>query len=207
MNIHDYAAETEYAASALLLLIWQERKRLSDMEASLQPLLQEVQAEYARAEAIANDPLVPDDDGLATAIYWDTYFGKDREFFHKDRERAQTEEKLAAHAFSVGLLASSLLQYARQGISVVHGDPKACPNGRSIGTQALKTVIWQARNQASHWEEGSPFQPVSTCFDALAVEFDPVFLEYKQRNLAFEIINLLDWKDYEAFKADLLSLG
>jgi hypothetical protein len=206
MKMPDYVFETEYAVSALLPVIWAEHTRLHEMEQQLQPLLKEIQAEYARAESIANDPAFPDDEGLGTAIYWDTYFGKDRDFFHKDRERAQAAEQIAAHAFSVGQLAGSLLQYARQGISLAHNGLKACPDGRTIGTQALKIVIWQARNQSAHWEEGRLWSPVCDCFETLARDVDPVFLQYKVRNLAFETINVLHWKDYAQFRSDMLSL-
>lgn len=43
-------------------------------------------------------------------------------------------------------LSGALLQIAKQGISIVHCGLANCPSGRSIGTNAIKKVIWQARN-------------------------------------------------------------
>jgi hypothetical protein len=57
------------------------------------------------------------------------------------------------HRLSAAALASALLQIGRQGVSNVHGGP-ILPAGRPIGTQALSVVLWEARNQAMHWETG-----------------------------------------------------
>ena len=48
----------------------------------------------------------------------------------------------------------------KQGISIVHGGLGAAPNGRMIGSQPLKEVIWQGRNQGFHWAEQSFHPPV-----------------------------------------------
>ncbi|MCP3176339.1 hypothetical protein MJO47_04425 [Desulfuromonas sp. KJ2020] len=57
----------------------------------------------------------------------------------------------------------------------------------------LHEIIWQARNQALHWEEGRYRPPVVDCFESLARE-DSVFGQYNCRSLAYEVVLLLKWK-------------
>ncbi len=113
----------------------------------------------------------------------------------------------ASHTFSVAALAGALLQFGKQGISMVHRGLEHCPAGRSVGSQALKTVIWQGRNQGLHWEAGHFKSHVGECFDLLASEVDPRFGDYRQRNMAIDIVELLGWVTVDAFEDDLRSLG
>jgi hypothetical protein len=53
----------------------------------------------------------PDDVAMATGMYWENYFGDDKERYYKDKDREKLIEEIAAHAFSVGSIAGSLLQY------------------------------------------------------------------------------------------------
>jgi len=110
------------------------------------------------------------------------------------------------HRLSAAALASALLQIARQGISSVHGGPVS-PSGRLIGTQSLSVVIWEARNQAMHWETGESRKPTEACFETLARDVDPKYGEYRERSLAFDVVELLGWRKVDAFNADLGSLG
>jgi hypothetical protein len=100
-----------------------------------------------------------------------------------------------------------MLQYGKQAISFVHSKLSACPDGRTIGTEPLKNIIWQGRNQALHWEEGSFTPPVVTCFEALAKESDPKFGEFRVRNKGTDVIALLDWKEFADFERDMLLLS
>jgi hypothetical protein len=117
------------------------------------------------------------------------------------------EQQLTAHEFSVAALAGALLQHAKQGISIVHGPPSSAPTGRNIGSLPLRTVIWEGRNQAIHWEEGGLRTAGKKCFDALASEQDPRFANHGQRSLAMDIVELLGWRDFYKFAADMKSLG
>jgi hypothetical protein len=76
-----------------------------------------------------------------------------------------------------------------------------------IGTQSLSVVIWEARNQAMHWETGEARKPTEACFETLAREVDPKYGEYLKQSLAFEVVELLDWRTVDSFNADLGSLG
>ena len=207
MAMGDYLAEIEYAASNLVPVIWEERNRLRSLEVEMASLTRLVEDNYRRAEFVAMNSEDPDDAAMATGMYWENYFGDDKERHYKDKDRAKLVDQIAAHALSIGSLAGSLLQYAKQGISLAHGGLAACPNGRAIGSQFLKDVIWQGRNQAIHWEDGNPHPPVRQCFDKLAAEFAPTFVEYTKRNMAVDVVELLDWTDFVKFRADLLSLA
>jgi hypothetical protein len=74
---------------------------------------------------------------------------------------------------------------------------------KDLISASLKEIIWQARNQAFHWEDGSFHEPTTKCFEHLATNVDPVFAQFKDRSLAFEIIGLLGWNNAEAFFTDM----
>lgn len=204
MEVSEYVGEIQHAVSTVFAEIHRERDLLAEATAELEKLKNATDAGYRQVEQHLADPYL-DDDGLATAIYWDTYFGPDKERFHKDAEVMKLGERVAAKSFSTAALAGNLLQYAKQGIALRYGkNREGCPDGRMIGAVTLHEVIWQARNQSMHWEEGDPHRPVQRCFDRLAEEFGAQFSEYRNRNLAFEVICLLGWSTIENFKNDLL---
>lgn len=110
------------------------------------------------------------------------------------------------HRLSAAALANALLQIAKQGISSVH-EGAVSPVGRLIGTQNLSVVVWEARNQAMHWDSGEARKPMEACFVTLAREMDPKYGEYLKRSLAFDVVELLGWRTVDAFNADLGSVG
>lgn len=66
-------------------------------------------------------------------------------------------------------LSGSLLQYAKQGISMRWGPQKAgVPAGRDIHGLDLVELIWHGRNQAIHWEHGESNQITHAVLSALA---------------------------------------
>lgn len=131
--------------------------------------------------------------------------GKER--YLKEQEYKRLEWRIKVRKFSTYSLAGALLQFAKQGISTVHGNKENCPDGRYIGSQPLKTIIWEGRNQALHWEEGNfKNKRLCQCFDTLAKEIDPKFANYTTQNMALDIVELLGWTTFTAFKRDLLLL-
>lgn len=180
MDMNSYLQEMRFAVEQVLDGLWKERAALERLQAELATLTQVVQEDYARAEIVADDALDADDVTLATGMHWDTYFGEDKERYKKAQEQQQLDARLATRHFSLSALAGTALQYAKQGISVVHSGLASCPSGRSIGSVALKDLIWQGRNQASHWEEGNLRPPVVLCFETLKVEQDAAFGDYYQ---------------------------
>ncbi|MDO9104523.1 MAG: hypothetical protein Q7U57_06130 [Methylovulum sp.] len=149
-----------------------------------------------------------DDEGLGTLIHLDTYFGVDKDRHYKKAEYEEVVQRVAARQFSIAALSGSLLQYGKQGISLHYGKKRdGCPDGRIVAGIPLSEIIWQARNQALHWEDGSFHEPTTKCFEYLTTNVDPVFEQFKDRSLASEIIGLLGWNNVEAFFNDMKLLN
>jgi hypothetical protein len=206
MKIRDYIIEIEHAASIIITEIYRESEQLAEITKELVKLNAATQVGYRQVEFLAMNPDL-DDEGLGTAIYWDTYFGPDKERYHKQAEHDEVESRLKAHELSIAALSGSVLQYAKQGISLQYGNKRTgCPQGRVIVGIDLHEIIWQGRNQSIHWEDGSFHKPTEICFQTLAQNLDPIFNDYPNRNMAFAIINALNWKCFEDMKDDMLLL-
>ncbi|SFH39343.1 hypothetical protein [Pontibacter chinhatensis] len=206
MTFQDYIQETEYAASNLIATIWHEYSELQNLENEIKKLQSIVEHQYRQAQSFM-DSDDPDDIMLGVGIHWGTYFEEDKQLYHKNESYKKLQEQIQAHTYSIQTLCTGLIQIAKHGISVVYGGLTDCPDGRMVGTQALRDVIWQARNQTMHYEEGACRGPVVAVFSSLAAEFDSIFSNYNNQNLAFEIVRLLGWTSYASFNADLLTFS
>jgi hypothetical protein len=203
MQLTTYLAEIEHAVKTVISLVHAEHEYLDRLRQELATLTAATDEGYRRAELFALDPDL-DDDGLGTAIHWDTYFGPDKERFHKAKAVVVGEENVLARSFSIAALSGSLLQYAKQGLTLRYGNKRdGCPVGRELVQLPLHEIIWQGRNQALHWEVGEPHTPVVHCFEHLAANANPVFAEYKFRSMAYEIVSLLGWKTVDDFNSDM----
>ena len=80
-----------------------------------------------------------------------------------------------------------------------------CPDGRIIGQESLKNIIWQGRNQAMHFEEGKYRKVVVKCFTKLEINFGNRF-ELSDKNLAYDVLMLLGWESYTAYEKDMTLL-
>jgi hypothetical protein len=159
MTMSSYVTETTFAVTQLVDTIWHERDELARIGAEVDKLTEQTIKGYVRAADLALDDL--DDELMATSGYWETYQGVDTARIQGENQRAFLAAQIGTHGFSIGALSGAVLQIAKQGISVVHGGPGApsgkpagTPPGRAIGSQELSTVIWEARNQAMHWDAG-----------------------------------------------------
>src|SRR5437899_2167113 len=132
MDMKTYLAEIAFAVDGLIPLIWSERMGLQELHARVAALEKIVETQYQRAEAIAEHAEDAEDTLLATGIHWDTYFGEDKDLHTKRRDMNSLKTAIATHDFSVSALAGTLLQYGKQGISIVHGRLAACPAGRPV---------------------------------------------------------------------------
>ena len=206
MKISNYLIEIRHAVETVIGEIHREHKILETLQADLVPLTAATEDGYRRVEFLAMNPEL-DDDGLGTAIHWDTYFGPDKERYYKAAEVDDATQKLDAHMFSIAALAGSLLQFAKQGIALRYGiERKECPIGRIIAEMPLHEVIWQGRNQAIHWEEGGFRKSVERCFQQLTESASPMFGEYLIRNMAYEVVSILGWSTFDAFATDMMLL-
>lgn len=206
MNMTEYLDEIEYAAANTIDSIWAENKTIDELTSEITRLKAVVEDNYQRANDLKEHSEDADDVMLGVGVYWENYFGEDKELYYKNKELTTLQSQVLTHKYSIAALSGSLLQNAKQGISAVHGGLAASPDGRLIGTQPLKTIIWQSRNQSMHWEDGTFHPPATAAFQTLISEIDPSFSDYTVRDMAFDVIELLGWRDFNSFKSDMLTL-
>lgn len=105
--------------------------------------------------------------------------------------------------------AGAILQVVKLCVSMAWPRDERMQKGRLVGSQHLSCVIWHARNQALHFDEGVPNNAnTKLCMELLAAETE---LKYHQldefpRSLAIEVIRILGWINYEAFARDMVEL-
>ena len=203
MKLPDYLIEVEHAVRTVITEIHTEQQHLARLQLELDDLTAATQDGYRRADFLALNPEL-DDEGLGTAVHWDTYFGPDKERYHKAEDVQATKARIETRSFSVAALSGNLLQYAKQGLSMIYGASRnGCPVGREIAGLAIHEIIWQGRNQALHWEEGNPHPPVVRCFECLAAAGNASFSDYKIRSMAYEVVTLLGWRTVDDFNRDM----
>jgi len=193
--------------------IHREERHVAGLSSTLEQLTKATEEGYAQVERInamdeylSSIPGYEDDDPLlSTAVYWDTYFGVDKERHLTDK--ALREARLATHEFARNAMAGALLQFAKQGLSMRYGKSvSACPKGRLIGSQSITDVIWQGRNQAIHWEDGQFHSATEGTLKRLAKDLGSPFDQYASRSLAYEIVCAFGWQTFADFSKDLLAL-
>lgn len=202
MQISDYLNEIQHAVETILSEVYREQTVVNQLQKEKENLIASTESGYRGSEFLTlNSDL--DDDGLGTAKHWETYFGPDQKRHHKVKELEKAEEALEAHRFSIAAMAGSILQYAKQGIALRYGPKKVgCPDGRMIASMPLHEVIWQGRNQANHWEEGSLLPPVQRCFKKLS-QINAIFEGFNTRSMAFDVLCELGWDSFEKFATDM----
>jgi hypothetical protein len=118
---------------------------------------------------------------------------------------------IEARVSSLAALAGAILQIAKQGISTIYGLSwkTDCPTGRMIGSQNLRTVIWEGRNHSMHYEEGNPSVGVKNCFLGLETSFGQEFSlsVHPSANRSVLVVTILGWLNYDAYEQDMLSLS
>jgi hypothetical protein len=203
--MHPYLVDTDYAVRGLFALIGDEGTR----SIALHRQLDDVNKELRHANSILHAGAPPSGFGEDTRTYFEK---KARDARRQIAELAESvarlQETIDAKSFSIRAIAGAILQVAKQGIVVVHSELSQCPAGRRIGSQDLKDVIWQARNQAMHWEDGEFHPPVTACFQTLEREFGSTFrLDGSQTgSLAKAVIDQLEWTDADSYNRDMISL-
>jgi hypothetical protein len=77
-----------------------------------------------------------------------------------------------------------------------------------IGSQPIKNVIWQGRNQAMHYGEVNGLRSTTIgCFQQLDADLArSLCASVHNTNLATCIIDILGWHTYEAYLTDMKTL-
>jgi hypothetical protein len=142
MDMRTWRAETQRATASLIPLVWADQEEFEQAMRRYQELTAATEAGYRQAAAFQEDF---DDDGLATAIHWDTYFGVDKDRHHAGIEAENLSAKLEAWAFARASLASAILQIAKQGISAVRGQLAEASPGRELYGVPIRDVSGACR--------------------------------------------------------------
>ena len=127
-------------------------------------------------------------------------------------EISRIQALIGAHQLTIQTLCGSILQIAKQGISLAHGSFLArdsytigTPPGRIIAPLTQRDIIWQACNQTIFYKEGNYPQPVIDLFAELEISHGSKFSlsRYPRQSRAKQIIQLLEWLNYKTYISDM----
>ena len=192
--MNQYLVDTKYAVEHLLAILYQEHNRLGKA----------LKSQKMMKDAEKNTFENMKETGFTSEGIFDLVgFAYASERF----ESGATEiaSMLSTIGTSLSIIAGSVLQIAKQGISITYDELAKCPDGRMVGRESLKNIIWQGRNQAMHFEEGNYNENVVKCFRNLELGYGSIF-QLSNKNLAFEVLSVLEWKTYEKYENDLKKL-
>lgn len=203
--MNQYISETEYAVKNLIELATSEENKVVELKEKLS--LTEAKYKACKWDFETSD--LHDD-------FSDTYvIGAFNRMAQAGAQTSQLEQEINSLQALIGSrqsaiqsICGAILQIAKQGMSIVNGGLPNTPDSRIIGTLKIKDIIWQARNQAIHYEEGNFKQPVIDVFTTLEQEHGINFslAQHQKQSRAKQIINLLNWNDYSNYSRDMQSL-
>jgi hypothetical protein len=203
--MNSYLLDTEHAVQNLISLANEERKKLEHK-----------QGELSKARAISKlhkwDFETSDLNDDFSEAYSLAAFTRMAESYAQaeklDQEIMTLEAVIIAQQISIQALNGAILQIAKQGISLVHNDLNQAPTGRSIGSTTLRDVIVAARNQSLHYEEPITNKNTVAVFSILEKEQGHIFslANHPKQSRATQVIDLLDWYEYESYIQDMQQL-
>lgn len=201
--MHSYIASTKFATDTLIDAIFHEEEELAQIGAGLKVAQREHVDLGAGAMFLAMNPEL-DDEGLGqlkSMEAWDTR----NKFARLDEQKRDLEESIVAKETATTALCGSLLQIAKQGLSLKYGDKvENCKAGRKIKSLGIQEIIWAGRNQSMHYEEGEPTNKhTKKAFAALEADHGPQFCAKHKTNLARLIVNLLGWTTVANYTYDM----
>ena len=203
--MHQYLQDTEYAVQHLLRLATDEEVQLKTLTDTLRQT--EAQLKIHQWDFQSSDL----NEDFSDAYVMAAYGRAKRAAQETDRpkvEIAKLQASVGARQQATQALAGAVLQIAKQGISVVHGGPATAPTGRTVGTLFVRDIVWQARNQSMHYEEGNFKKALTELFANLETERGPQFslAAHPKQNRAKQVLDLLGWSSYSAYKQDMQAL-
>lgn len=203
--MHQYLHDTEFAAQSLFRLA-------TDEERELMSLVERLASREKELAVHQWDFQTSDLNEDFSEIYVMGAFTRAakaaQDVQQLKTEVAALQASVGTHQHSVQAIAGAILQIAKQGISLVHSGFAAAPSGRSVGSLSLRDVIWQARNQSMHYEEGTYKPAVTSLFSTLEKEHGHRFSlsAHPKQNRAKQVIDLLGWKNYRSYLLDMQAL-
>ncbi|MDR7870448.1 MAG: hypothetical protein RIN55_06300 [Tissierellaceae bacterium] len=199
--MEQYLKDTKFAVENLIRLITEEENQIINLNDQL--VLEKnkrkvLQDDFMRKEL---DP----DENFTEGDYFSSFYRQAKyyeEIIKPMKDKIFICEKsINNKKHSISSLSGAVLQIAKQGISIKFNGLKNCPTGRTvINGVVLKAIIWHGRNQAMHYEEDIKNIDTISCFNDLG------FVTINNINLAKDVIDLLGWKTYIDYEADMISL-
>lgn len=200
--MHQYMVDTEFAVTQLLRLATEEEATLAGQSAILAG--KEAEARVHQWDFESSD--LNDD---FSDMHVMGAFGRMARAANESNDLRQQvlalQANVAAHQQATQAIAGAVLQIAKQGIALVYGEPAKAPPGRMVGSLPSRDIIWQARNQALHYEEGAFRKPVSDVFLTLEKEQGDQFslAKHAAQSRAKQVLRLLGWVDFPSFAQDM----
>ena len=203
--MHQYLVDTEFAVKNLLALVVDEEARL---RASVGELASAEAQQRTHAWDFESSDL---NDDFSTAYVMAAYARMAEAGSEADSLRSEVytlQALVGAHQTATQAIAGAVLQVSKQGIALVYGDIDKSPKGRKIGSLPLRDIIWQARNQAMHYEEEILRKPVTKLFSILEDEQGSQFsiMKHPRQSRAKQVLELLRWETYESYQHDMSAI-
>lgn len=203
--MHQYLQDTEFATQNLFQLATQE-------EVQLRQLVDTLRDSERRMRVHQWDFQTSDLNEDFSDAYVMAAFARaanaSQEVDQLKREIVVLQGRIGTRQHAIQSISGAILQIAKQGISLVHGQPGNGPTGRALGSLVIRDIIVQARNQSMHYEEGNPRNGVRLLFDALKSDHGDVFCLklHAGQNRAKQVLDLLGWNSYAAYLDDMRTL-
>lgn len=201
-----YFEDTEYATKNLIDLIAGQQKELEGVKA-------ELATQIAKNKFFAWDYETSDlNDDFSEAHVMNAFRNMAQAKQEADKlevVKSRLEATIGTQQQAIQSMCGALLQIVKQGLSLVHGGLSNSPAGRQLSGIALRDIVWQARNQAIHYEENNFRQPVVQTFSGLEAAFGPEFAlaNHQGSSRAKQVVYLIGWDEFEVFKSDMALLG
>jgi hypothetical protein len=202
--MHPYLVRTRYAAETLITAIFHEEQALASLEPQLRAAENRIAGLSEGIQFLAMNPDL-DDEGLGQLKYaeaWDTR----NQAAGIETEITQLTQSIADKGDATTALCGALLQIAKRGITAPNGPQMAVSGpGRIVNGLPLERIIWEGRNQSMHHE--SPLREAGRrLFAGLAGQYPRQFDAAAGRDLAREVINLLEWTSVANYTRDMESI-
>lgn len=204
-RMNQYLTDTEFATDNLFKLATEEGRRLQELLEGLKPVEERLKIQQWDFQSSDLNEDFPDAYVMAA---FHRAAKTHQEAQNVRHQIAKVQASVDAHRHAVQSIAGAIFQIAKQGISVVFEKLTLAPPGRMLGSLALRDIIWQARNQSMHYEEGKPGKGVVELFGTLEQEYGMQFslTAHPESNRAKQVLDLLGWTSYEFYLEDMQTL-
>lgn len=204
--MNQYLLDTEFAVQSLFELVTEELNKIASLEVHLR-------LHRDRANSIMSEAYYVTDqdvDDLETPGMYAIRYGYGSHISAAQavqKEISNLEASYYAKDGSIRTLYGSILQIAKQGISIVHGKTMPSVIIETKSGEPLHNIIRQGRNQSMHYEEGNYHSRLITCFNNLEGVFGSDFnLNTGDNKAKFVVLDVLEWRNYSDYLSTMKKL-